>query len=70
MGHFVFELEADATIPAEYAPMRHYRGEEVDASLEMKIAQVLRIQSTDGGLLALSCRRLGCERKRQGLISR
>ena len=49
-GHFVFELEADATIPAEYVLMRHYRGEEVDASLETKIAQYLRrIQSTDGG---------------------
>ena len=23
-GHFVFELEADATIPAEYVLMRHY----------------------------------------------
>ena len=25
-GHFVFELEADATIPAEYVLMRHYLG--------------------------------------------
>ena len=24
-GHFIFELEADATIPAEYVLMRHYR---------------------------------------------
>ena len=49
-GHFVFELEADATIPAEYVLMRHYRGEAVDASLETKIARYLRrIQSTDGG---------------------
>ena len=30
-GHFVFELEADATIPAEYVLMCHYRGEPVDA---------------------------------------
>ncbi len=30
-GHFVFELEADATIPAEYVLMRHYLGEPVDA---------------------------------------
>ena len=29
-GHFVFELEADATIPAEYVLMRHYRAEPVD----------------------------------------
>ena len=31
-GHFVFELEADATIPAEYVLMRHYLGEPVDAA--------------------------------------
>jgi squalene-hopene/tetraprenyl-beta-curcumene cyclase len=49
-GHFVFELEADATIPAEYVLMRHYRGEPVDAELEGKIAHYLRrIQSSDGG---------------------
>jgi squalene-hopene/tetraprenyl-beta-curcumene cyclase len=49
-GHFVFELEADATIPAEYVLMRHYRGEPVDAKLEEKIARYLRrIQSSDGG---------------------
>ncbi len=49
-GHFVFELEADATIPAEYVLMRHYRGEPVDAALEEKIARYLRrVQSADGG---------------------
>ena len=49
-GHFVFELEADATIPAEYVLMCHYRGEPVDAEIEMKIARYLRrIQSADGG---------------------
>ena len=49
-GHFVFELEADATIPSEYVLMRHYRGEPVDAELEGKIARYLRrIQSADGG---------------------
>jgi squalene-hopene/tetraprenyl-beta-curcumene cyclase len=49
-GHFVFELEADATIPAEYVLMRHYRGEPVDTELEAKIARYLRrIQSRDGG---------------------
>ena len=49
-GHFIFELEADATIPAEYVLMRHYRGEPVDAVLEAKIARYLRrIQSADGG---------------------
>jgi len=49
-GHFVFELEADATIPAEYVLMRHYLGEPVDSELEAKIAAYLRrIQSPDGG---------------------
>ena len=49
-GHFVFELEADATIPAEYVLTRHYLGEPADAALEAKIAIYLRrIQSADGG---------------------
>ena len=49
-GHFVFELEADGTIPAEYVLMRHYLGESVAADLEAKIAVYLRrIQSGDGG---------------------
>src|SRR5579859_7323571 len=41
-GHWLFELEADATIPAEYVLMRHYLGEPVDAELEAKIATYLR----------------------------
>jgi squalene-hopene/tetraprenyl-beta-curcumene cyclase len=49
-GHFVFELEADATIPAEYVLLRHYLGEPVDAVLEAKIAAYLRrIQGEHGG---------------------
>ncbi len=49
-GHFLFELEADATIPAEYVLLRHYLGEPVDAALEAKIAAYLRrIQGTHGG---------------------
>ncbi len=45
-GHWVFELEADATIPAEYVLLRHYLGEPVDAALEARIARYLRrIQS-------------------------
>ncbi|MDQ2879362.1 MAG: squalene--hopene cyclase, partial [Pseudomonadota bacterium] len=47
-GHWVFELEADGTIPAEYVLLRHYLGELVDAALEEKIAAYLRrIQSVD-----------------------
>ena len=49
-GHWVFELEADATIPAEYVLLRHYLGEPVDAELEGKIANYLRrIQAGHGG---------------------
>src|SRR5271156_3351691 len=49
-GHFVFELEADCTIPAEYVLLRHYLGEPVDAALEAKIANYLRrVQGAHGG---------------------
>jgi squalene-hopene/tetraprenyl-beta-curcumene cyclase len=49
-GHWVFELEADCTIPAEYVLLRHYLDEPVDAALEAKIANYLRrIQGTHGG---------------------
>jgi squalene-hopene/tetraprenyl-beta-curcumene cyclase len=49
-GHWVFELEADCTIPAEYVLLRHYRSEPVDAALEAKIAVYLRrIQGSHGG---------------------
>lgn len=49
-GHWVFELEADATIPAEYIILRHYLGEPVDAKLESKIAAYLRrTQTAQGG---------------------
>jgi squalene-hopene/tetraprenyl-beta-curcumene cyclase len=49
-GHFVFELEADATIPAEYVLLRHYLAEPVDTPLEEKIAAYLRrVQGAHGG---------------------
>jgi squalene-hopene/tetraprenyl-beta-curcumene cyclase len=41
-GHWVYELEADATIPAEYVLLRHYLGEPVDAGLEARIGVYLR----------------------------
>ena len=48
-GHWVFELEADATIPAEYVMLGHFLDERNDA-LEVKIAAYLRrIQNPDGG---------------------
>jgi squalene-hopene/tetraprenyl-beta-curcumene cyclase len=49
-GHWVFELEADATIPAEYVLLRHYLDEPIDAELEAKIAVYLRrIQGAHDG---------------------
>ncbi|WP_042879884.1 squalene--hopene cyclase [Cupriavidus necator] len=49
-GHWVYELEADATIPAEYVLMVHYLGETPDLALEARIARYLRrIQNADGG---------------------
>jgi squalene-hopene/tetraprenyl-beta-curcumene cyclase len=49
-GHWVFELEADCTIPAEYVLLRHYLGEPIDAELEAKIAVYLRrVQGAHGG---------------------
>lgn len=47
-GHWVFELEADCTIPAEYVLLRHYLGEPVAEELEAKIGRYLRrIQSAE-----------------------
>jgi len=51
-GHWVFELEADATIPAEYVLMTHYLGKTPNPSHERKIGNYLRrIQSAEGGWL-------------------
>ncbi|MGR9099848.1 MAG: squalene--hopene cyclase [Gammaproteobacteria bacterium] len=47
-GYWVFELEADCTIPSEYILMMHYLGE-IDVPLQNKIANYLRSkQSADG----------------------
>ncbi len=49
-GHWVFELEADATIPAEFVLLKHYLGEPEDLELERKIGVYLRrIQGEHGG---------------------
>ncbi|VTZ51824.1 putative squalene--hopene cyclase [Methylocella tundrae] len=45
-GHFVFELEADVSIPAEYILFRHFLGDPADAELEEKIAVYLRRHQT------------------------
>ena len=49
-GHWVFELEADATIPAEYVMLAHYTGDPLDPTLERKLCAYLRrVQNPDGG---------------------
>ncbi|HWX48544.1 MAG TPA: squalene--hopene cyclase [Roseomonas sp.] len=49
-GHWVFELEADATIPAEYVLLRHHLAEPEDLELERRIGNYLRrIQGEHGG---------------------
>ena len=49
-GHWCFELEADATIPAEYVLLRHFRGEAPDLELERLIGVYLRrVQGDHGG---------------------
>ena len=49
-GHWVYELEADCTIPAEYVLLRAYRGEPDAFELERKIGVYLRrIQGAHGG---------------------
>jgi squalene-hopene/tetraprenyl-beta-curcumene cyclase len=48
-GHWVFELEADATIPAEFVLLKHYLGEPENLDLEARIGRYLRrIQRLDG----------------------
>jgi squalene-hopene/tetraprenyl-beta-curcumene cyclase len=48
-GHWVFELEADVTIPAEYVLLEHYL-DEIDPALEARIAvYVRRCQAAHGG---------------------
>ena len=49
-GHWVYELEADCTIPAEYVLLAHYLAEPADTTLEAKIANYLRrVQGAHGG---------------------
>ncbi len=49
-GYWLYELEADATIPAEYVLLVHYLGETANVDLEARIGRYLRrIQRDDGG---------------------
>src|SRR6201999_1795167 len=47
-GYWLFELEADCTIPSEYILMMHYL-DEIDPALEAKIAVYLRARQADHG---------------------
>lgn len=47
-GYWVFELEADCTIPAEYIMLMNYLGE-VDEVLQGKIANYLRSRQSEDG---------------------
>jgi squalene-hopene/tetraprenyl-beta-curcumene cyclase len=52
-GHWAFELEADATIPAEYVLLKHFLAnsvDEIDTGVERKIVRYLKsIQGEHGG---------------------
>lgn len=48
-GHWVFDLEADATIPAEYIMLNHYL-DEIEEGVEAELANYIRsIQEDHGG---------------------
>jgi squalene-hopene/tetraprenyl-beta-curcumene cyclase len=47
-GYWVFELEADCTIPSEYILMMHFMAE-INKELQAKIATFLRSQQSDDG---------------------
>jgi squalene-hopene/tetraprenyl-beta-curcumene cyclase len=47
-GYWLYELEADCTIPAEYIMMMHFL-DEIDAALESKIANHLRARQAEHG---------------------
>jgi len=47
-GYWVFELEADCTIPSEYILMMHYM-DEINVSLQTQIANFIRTQQNPDG---------------------
>ena len=48
-GHWVFELEADVTIPSEFILLQHYFGR-IEPELQARIAKYIRAtQGVDGG---------------------
>lgn len=57
-GYWVFELEADCTIPAEYIMMMHYL-DDIDENLQAKIAVYLRSRQSENGSYPLFTGGLG-----------
>ena len=47
-GHWVFVLEADATIPAEYILLKHFL-DEIDTDIQEKLADYIRTTQADYG---------------------
>lgn len=47
-GYWVFDLEADCTIPSEYIMMMHYLGE-IEETLQAKLAVYLRSRQSEDG---------------------
>ena len=69
-GHWLFELEADATIPAEYVLLNHFL-DELDPETEARLGVYIRARQAESRRLApLPWRRLRPELHRQGLLPR
>ncbi|HFD13432.1 MAG TPA: squalene--hopene cyclase, partial [Crenotrichaceae bacterium] len=47
-GYWVYELEADTTIPSEYIMLMHYTGD-IDELLQIKMARYIRSKQNDDG---------------------
>ncbi len=47
-GHWVFELEADVTIPSEYIMLNHFL-DDLEPDLEQELASFIRSKQQDGG---------------------
>ncbi|MDQ5939876.1 MAG: squalene-hopene/tetraprenyl-beta-curcumene cyclase, partial [Pseudomonadota bacterium] len=57
-GYWVFELEADCTIPSEYIMMMHYL-DDIDENLQAKIAVYLRSRQNEDGSYPLFTNGIG-----------
>ena len=51
-GYWVYELEADTTIPSEYVMLMHYTGH-IDELLQVKMARYIRSKQNDDGSFPL-----------------